>query len=624
MTFTELLSKFRGPARRQPGGGYTVFCPAHADGKKSNRQSLSIKQGEDGKPLLHCFAGCASVDVLAAVGLTFRDIMPTPAQQPPREVVATYDYCDGAGALLYQVVRFAPKDFRQRRPDGRGGWIWTLGEVERVPYRLAQIAGHYRVYWCEGEKDADNLAEAFRVATTTGAGGAKAWRNEYATQLAGVGVREVVILPDNDPPGREYARTVAAACNAALLVAHIVQLPGLPEKGDVSDWLAQGNHTLDELEALIRKPAAEEPTPQAPDEIIVRDLREYLNVDPALLRVEYLLKPYLVANGLNAITAMPGSGKGKFAQGLAMARAYGLPFCGLPTAPGPTIFWSGEQGFLEDARVYQAIGRGLAHGLPDPLHRIITISDPGLHLNKPAMLNRVLELVRTNPNALVMTDSIRRAVPGEENDSIVPDTFFREVFLPVRGAGGHMLLLGHPPKSPPQGELRLESMIRGSGDWLAILDSMVVLKEGGRTSKAKGEEDISDILVHVKARRGRKADPVTWTMHVKDDDTDNVSFTFSMTDAPEGVSKAQLVVEALALLMQEKGTATRPDIQAVLCDKKQGKGYSKGQVWAAIQNLEQQNVITRCGEGRKGRPHYWKWGKTDEANSSQAGQQETI
>lgn len=46
-----------------------------------------------------------------------------------RRIVATYDYTDAHGELLFQVVRYHPKDFRQRRPDGKGGWVWKLTVV---------------------------------------------------------------------------------------------------------------------------------------------------------------------------------------------------------------------------------------------------------------------------------------------------------------------------------------------------------------------------------------------------------------------------------------------------------------------------------------------------------------
>jgi hypothetical protein len=74
-------------------------------------------------------------------------------------IVAKYDYNDNDGALLYQVLRLEPKSFRQRRPDGNGGWIWELGE-RRVIYRWAELLKYpdATVFFCEGEKDADRVA----------------------------------------------------------------------------------------------------------------------------------------------------------------------------------------------------------------------------------------------------------------------------------------------------------------------------------------------------------------------------------------------------------------------------------------------------------------------------------
>ena len=79
--------------------------------------------------------------------------------KPKGQIVATYDYTDADGNLLYQVVRYDPKDFRQRRPDGNGRWIWKLDE-RRVPYRWSDILKYPdgTVFICEGEKDADRVA----------------------------------------------------------------------------------------------------------------------------------------------------------------------------------------------------------------------------------------------------------------------------------------------------------------------------------------------------------------------------------------------------------------------------------------------------------------------------------
>src|SRR5262245_61776687 len=74
------------------------------------------------------------------------------------KIVATYDYTDEAGKLLFHCVRYSPKDFRQRQPDGKGGWIWDIQSVRRVLYRLPELLDGLKrglpVIITEGEKDA--------------------------------------------------------------------------------------------------------------------------------------------------------------------------------------------------------------------------------------------------------------------------------------------------------------------------------------------------------------------------------------------------------------------------------------------------------------------------------------
>jgi hypothetical protein len=101
-----------------------------------------------------------------------------------QRVIATYDYTDESGALLYQVLGFEPKDFRQRRPDGVGGWLWKLDGVRRIPYRLPELiealANERPVFVVEGEKDVEALA-AISVPATCNPHGTGKWRDEYRT-----------------------------------------------------------------------------------------------------------------------------------------------------------------------------------------------------------------------------------------------------------------------------------------------------------------------------------------------------------------------------------------------------------------------------------------------------------
>jgi hypothetical protein len=156
-------------------------------------------------------------------------------------IECAYDYVDESGALLFQSVRLKdPKDFKQRRPVPWGdGWCWNLQGVRRVLYRLPQLRAApawRRVFVVEGEKDADNLATLGLVATTSPLGAGR-WRPEYSEFLRG---RTVVILPDNDGPGRKHAEDVSASLAGKAAAVRVVELPGLPPKGDVSDWLAAG------------------------------------------------------------------------------------------------------------------------------------------------------------------------------------------------------------------------------------------------------------------------------------------------------------------------------------------------------------------------------------------------
>jgi putative DNA primase/helicase len=233
-------------------GKWSARCPSHDD----RHASLTITSGDDGKALLKCHAGCSAADIVARLGMTLRDLFPchesANGNGHARKIVKTYDYIDAEGELKYQSVRYLPKGFFQRRPDGNGGWIWSMGDVERILYRLpallvsAEDSPDDLVFIVEGEKDAERLAGVELIATTN-VGGAGKWKgadgDRYAETLRG---RRLAILPDNDSTGRNHAQDVARACQRKAKEVRVIELAGLPEKGDVSDWLDAGG-TADEL-----------------------------------------------------------------------------------------------------------------------------------------------------------------------------------------------------------------------------------------------------------------------------------------------------------------------------------------------------------------------------------------
>lgn len=188
---------------------------------------------------------------------------------------AVYNYHAEDGQLLYQVVRFPGKEFRQRQPDGAEGWKWNLKGVTRVLYHLPELKGHKKVYIVEGEKDVDRLWSLGIPATTSPMGAGK-WKDGYADQLKTSGVEQVIVLPDNDAEGRKHAEDVARSCNKAGLRVKVVHLPNLPNKGDASDWLAAGG-TPEGLETFVEAEPPyvftnEEPFKTPASEFVTTDL----------------------------------------------------------------------------------------------------------------------------------------------------------------------------------------------------------------------------------------------------------------------------------------------------------------------------------------------------------------
>src|SRR5205807_2145062 len=123
------------------------------------------------------------------------------------ELICTYNYTDKSSNLLYQVCRFLPKGFRPRYPDGRGGWTWRKNP-QQVLYRLPEVMKAPIVFVVEGEKDAESLRANGFVASTNAGGANAAWLPEYTEALSG---REVILIPDNDEPGRQRVLMIAAA-----------------------------------------------------------------------------------------------------------------------------------------------------------------------------------------------------------------------------------------------------------------------------------------------------------------------------------------------------------------------------------------------------------------------------
>jgi hypothetical protein len=242
MTISEQIAASLGGQSRKANGGYMARCPIHDD----STSSLSIDE-KDGKILLKCMAGCDSREIIGLIRSNGHWPKETKQNRPAKKrTAAIFDYSIGA-EIVFQAVRYEPKGFSQRRPDGQGGWIYNLQGVEPFPYNLEAVQASE---WCllvEGEKDVERL-KAIGITASCNPMGAGKWRESYNKHFAG---KQVAIIPDNDEPGRKHAQDVAQHLQGIASSVKVVELPGLPPKGDVSDWLETDTNTREILVGLV-------------------------------------------------------------------------------------------------------------------------------------------------------------------------------------------------------------------------------------------------------------------------------------------------------------------------------------------------------------------------------------
>lgn len=237
MNIQEFITHFR--AVKQTGENqYMALCPAHND----TNPSLSIRLSPDGKRIrLHCYAGCEDKDILSSVGLTVKNLYTTESGKKSISQT-TYHYHKADGAVAYTKTRTdyedGTKSFYFEQSDGTKGMKGIRHEL----YHLPDVISAEKVYFVEGEKCADAVIRQGFIATTLDTGAKSPWCSHYTEYLKG---KEVIIVPDNDTPGMDYAKKVLQN----VPTARIVKLPDLAEKGDIYDWLVMG-HTVTEVDKL--------------------------------------------------------------------------------------------------------------------------------------------------------------------------------------------------------------------------------------------------------------------------------------------------------------------------------------------------------------------------------------
>ena len=272
MTIQEILSHFQGV--KQIAGGWQCLCPSHED----QNASLSISEGKDGKILLHCHAGCANEAIIAAANLKMQDLFPDKAKPVIEDM---YDYTDAEGTFLFQVVRYAPKNFKQRRKDESGQWKWSMKGVERVLYKLPNIleakSNNRMVFVVEGEKDVGAINK-LELHATCNPGGSSIWLPQFVETLTGA---RVVVIADKDKPGRDHALIIAHSLFGKAKALYVIEMPNRDGRKvkDIHDWITAGG-TKEELgQIIIKTPNWTPPINASEAEKKMPKTGEHLNYD---------------------------------------------------------------------------------------------------------------------------------------------------------------------------------------------------------------------------------------------------------------------------------------------------------------------------------------------------------
>lgn len=377
LNFDDIRDRLKGVV--QVADGWKALCPAHND----TNPSLSINCTSDGKVLLRCFADCDTRDIVKAMGLTMRDLFTQGRGKPQKAAPVTRkpkakriwpnlkvfaaslqetlgkpksrsvytDFNDKPHMAIVQFDTGKKKTFRSLHRNGEG---WSAGDPPgKLPlYRLPTLKEANRVYVCEGEKCVRCACKLGLIATTSAHGSSSAHKTNWSP-LAG---KDIVILPDNDKPGRKYANAVARnlkGLNPAPCIK-VVELPNLPEGGDIVDYverLPEDTDTKVAIEAM-----ADEAEPKEgevmPDESI-GGIDAVCVSDVVSEDVEWLWPGRIAIGKVTLLIGDPGLGKSFVSLDIAAHVSTGMPWPdreGEERDPGSIILLNAEDGLADTVR----------------------------------------------------------------------------------------------------------------------------------------------------------------------------------------------------------------------------------------------------------------------------------
>ena len=536
----EQIAKALGNAKRV-GKGWLASCPlpTHGQGHGDKNPSLSISDGEDGKPLFKCHSGCDQHQLFHAIrhyGLLpeiekrdpLASIKPLPTLTP-QVLEHEWVYVDEDGEPLFVKQRFKTasakgKDYRQARINKDGSRSYSLGDCRIVPYRFpellnAKTAGR-AIYLVEGEKAADALVEIGAIATSAHAGSGS-WPQEITQYFAGA---TVVMLPDNDLAGWKYAKLVAAALTPVVKSLRIVDLPVIYPTDDAYEWVNQYGGTRQQLAELAKQA---QPITSADDVTIPEGLLVASEVvapatpnatnatNPGNVHqetdktykpfkieswqsvkdepVNWLVQDVIPEKSFVALYGPPASFKSFIAMDIAECIASGRPWLGKEiNGTGPVLYIAGEGHGGIGARI-AAIKQH--HKTPDSSQLYVVRSMINLRSSVDDFTNLILaidELVQLIGVQLrmIVIDTLARAFGGgNENSSDDMGAFIQATGKIQNRYKCSLMLLHHAGKDTTKG-LRGHSSLLGAVDTQMEIIRFPQTREGLiLMSKQKDGED---------------------------------------------------------------------------------------------------------------------------------------
>lgn len=457
---------------QQSGDRWNARCPAHDD----HKPSLSVSIGNDNRVLLRCFAGCRVDDIVQKLGLTVADLFEEKkVSKSSPSIEAVYPYCNTAGNVVFEVVRYFPKNFRQRVPKADGSYQWNLTgllpEEKELPYRLPELQKAVDddqscfVYIVEGEKDVDALRKHGFVATCN-AGGANKWTENHTAHLVKAGVKLVYIIADRDDTGKKHARAVAKSLSDnGISVSACV--PSCKDNcKDVTDILSQHGEGIGNCVMPLPTGTEDKETkPEAkPRKIVSCSPDEIPDEKP-----DWLLRGWLVKGALHMIAGRPGVGKSTAVGAIVAALTNGKDPMGNPI-PAVRCGWLSWE---EDRTV---IGSRLkAAGVLSENMRLW--KTPLGQMEIPDNLDNIRTQITEDELDLLVLDGIGYGVDQESYQRLGAQLAHLGEMAATTGCA--LLGIAHTPKSAKSSE----APVIGSTSWTSVSRIVAVVGDAGDATK---------------------------------------------------------------------------------------------------------------------------------------------